>query len=114
MLTVERAEQLVKYLNEDQERATELMNMPADEAVVKINADGYDFTVEEIVAFGQELQSVMKAANEDGELDADALDNVSGGLVISGTVAAALIGGGITMFCAGVTFGYQVARDRGW
>lgn len=107
MLTNERAEILSKYLIADKERAAKLLNMPADEAAAVINADGNDFTIEEIVEFGKQLQAY---ASQDGELDAEALDNVAGGIVISGAVLAA----GVALFTAGVTFGYTVARDRGW
>lgn len=110
VLTNERAEMLANYLTADVNKAKELVDLPVEDAVKAINADGYDFTVDELKDFGEILQSVAGNANADGEIDAEALDNVAGGVVIS----AAVLGAGVTLFCAGVTAGYKVARDRGW
>ncbi len=114
VLTSERAEKLANYFVADANKAKELMDLPADEALKVINADGFDFTVEELRDFSEELKRIAEMANSDGELSVDTLDNVAGGVVVSGAVAAALIGAGVAMFTAGVTFGYKVARDRGW
>lgn len=114
MLTNERAELLAKYLTDDKERAKALLELTPEDAAAKINADGFDFSVEEVKEFGVQLQTISQAMNADGELNIEDLDNVAGGLVVSTGVACALIGAGVTMFTAGVTFGYQVARDRGW
>lgn len=113
-LTAERAEVLANYLVADNERARTLLALSPDEAVLAINKDGYDFQTEELLDFGDQLQLIAGASGENGELDVDALSNVTGGVVVSGAVAAALIGAGVTMFTAGVTFGYKVARERGW
>lgn len=110
VLTNERAEMLANYLTADVSKAKELVDLPVEDAVKAINADGYDFKVDELKDFGEILQSVAGNANADGEIDAEALDNVAGGVVVS----AAVLGAGVTLFCAGVTFGYKVARDRGW
>ena len=109
-LTNERSEKLATFLTADIDRAKTLLELTPEEAVEKINADGYDFTSEEIKEFGVQLQQVATLQNEDGELSEDALSEVAGGVVISAAVLAA----GVTLFTAGVTFGYKVARDRGW
>ena len=103
VLTNERAEMLANYLTADVNKAKELVDLPVEDAVKAINADGYDFTVDELKDFGEILQSVAGNANADGEIDAEALDNVAGGVVIS----AAVLGAGVTLFCAGVTAGYK-------
>lgn len=114
VLTNERAEKLANYLTADVNKAKELVDLPVEDAVKAINADGYDFTVEELKEFGAELQKIAENMDSNGELSADALEDVAGGLVVTGAVAAALITAGTTMFLAGVTGGYKVARDRGW
>lgn len=78
VMTNERTELLAAYLMENETRAISLMEMEATEAVKLINADGYDFTAEELVEFGKKL--VEFPVGKDGELDAEALENVSGGV----------------------------------
>ena len=110
VLTNERSEKLSEYLTTDIERAKILINLTPGEAAAKINADGFDFTVDEIMEFGEQLQKVAASQSEEGELSEEALSEVAGGIVISAAVLAA----GVALFTAGVTFGYTVARDRGW
>ena len=111
MLTNERAERLANFLTSDTVRAAKLLDMDADEATAIINAAGNDFSIEEVMDFGKQLQVfASQKQSENGELDAEALDGVAGGVV----VAACIVGAGVTLFTAGVTFGYKVARDRGW
>ena len=110
ILTNERSEKLSAYLTADIERAKSLINLSPEEAVAKINADGYDFSVDEIMEFGEQLQKVAASQSDDGELSEEALSAVAGGVVIAAGVLAA----GVALFTAGVTFGYKVARDRGW
>lgn len=114
VLTNERAEMLANYLTADVNKAKELVDLPVEDAVKAINADGFDFTVDELKEFGTQLQKIAEKMNSNGELSADVLEDVAGGLVVSGAVAAALITSGTTLFLAGVTGGYKVARDRGW
>ena len=109
-LTNERAEMLVNYLTSDMERANKLVEMSVEDATSAINADGYDFTNDELKDFGELVQNVASVANEDGEIDAESLENVSGGFVVE----AAVLTAGVTLFLAGVSGGYKVARDRGW
>lgn len=90
MLTQERADIISQYLADDQERAKALVALEPAEALVQINAAGYDFTVEELVEYCEAL----KLAVADGELNADDLDNVSGGAVVSvGIMIACGVGG---------------------
>ena len=109
-LTNERAEMLVNYLTSDMERANKLVEMSVEDATNAINADGYDFTNDELKGFGEIVQNAASMANEDGEIDAESLENVSGGFVVE----AAVLTAGVTLFLAGVSGGYKVARDRGW
>lgn len=113
-LTTERAEILAKYLLSNEERAKQLVNTPVDEAVKEINADGFDFTVDELKEFGESMKTIAEKAENKDELSMESLEDVSGGLVVSGAVAAALIGAAVTLFTTGVSHGYKVARERGW
>ena len=93
-LTLERTELLGKYLQEDVERAKKLLGLTPDEAVKAINADGYDFSIDELVEFGSKLQDAAKAQSENGELSESSLEDVAGGIgVIAGTLIA--LGAGI-------------------
>lgn len=75
-LTDERGKELMEYFEADPAKAQELLELPAEEALAKINADGHDFTQEELEAF----DSILCAAPEmGGELDANDLDAVAGG-----------------------------------
>lgn len=76
-LTDERAEMIANYLTEDDGRATQLFELFPAEVQKKINADGYDFTLEEIQEFGSKLQIV--AASRNGELSESSLTDVTGG-----------------------------------
>ena len=78
VLTQERAETLVEFLNSDDERATKLLVLDAEVALEQINASGNDFTLEELQEFDQALET---AVTQGGELDAEALDDVSGGVL---------------------------------
>ncbi len=89
-LSNERAEKLAQYLTEKKEAGYDLLDLAADEAVAKINADGYDFTVNELHEFAEMLE---KSASGNGdELDENSLDNVSGGVAVAAAVAAFAIG----------------------
>ncbi len=108
-MTQERIEKLTSYLTSDVENAKVLVDLDVEEALKKINADGNDFTLDELKEYAEQMKAVA-ASQSEGELSADALDNVAGGVVIS----AAVLSAGVALFGAGVTFGYKVARDRGW
>ncbi len=76
MLTDERGQELMEYFEADPARAQELLDLSVEDALVKMNADGHDFTQEELEAF----DSILCAAPEmDGELDVDDLEAVAGG-----------------------------------
>lgn len=89
MLTDERVQKLTDYLSSDPERMEKLFETDVETAQKKINADGYDFTVEELKEFAEAVVTVNeKTKNEqNGELDAEALDDVSGGVLTVGTVS---------------------------
>lgn len=103
VLTNERAEVLGKYLTENKERAVALLELSPEEAAAKINAEGHDFTVDEVREFGEQLQ---KAAANSGELDAASLEQVSGGLV----AAAA----GVYLTCVGIGVTLGIAAGSNW
>lgn len=106
MLTNERAELIAKYLTADKERAQALLELSPEEAAAKINADGHDFTADEIQEFGKNLQAVVQS----DELDENALEDVSGGVVIS----AAAAGVYLTCVSIGVTLGIAAGSNWKW
>ena len=110
-MNAERVELLSAFLVEDKERAYRLLEMEAEEATAEINANGYDFTVEEIQEYGKKLVSVM---NREGELTEESLENVAGGFAIE----AAILAAGVTLFVAGlsasVAIGVAIANKKGW
>ncbi|MCL1917597.1 MAG: hypothetical protein FWG14_04695 [Peptococcaceae bacterium] len=97
MLTQERAEKLSGVLTADEERAKTFLELDPTEALSQINALGNDFTLDEIEEFGQ----MVRDLNAQGELDADALDNVAGG--VWPAIAAGIA------FCA---FCYKAGYDK--
>lgn len=109
MLTNERAELIAKYLTDNQERAKALLELSAEEAAAKINADGFDFSVDEIREFGQQLQMIADAQSKNGELNAEDLENVAGGAFITLTAA-----GLFTVFCTCCGAGWMMAERHGW
>ncbi len=76
MLTEERAKVLVDCFNEN---GDELVEMSPEDALEKINADGHDFTLDELSEFAQ---AVGNLDSDDEELDAEKLDDVTGGFVM--------------------------------
>ena len=97
MLTQERADVLTNYLTADAERGQALLDMEPAEAMERINADGYDFNLEEI----NEYARALKMAQAGGELNAEELDDVAGGF---GVLAA----GGCIL--GGAVVGYVVTK----
>ena len=98
VLTNERAEMLAKYLTDNKDKALDILEMDAGDAVAKINADGYDFTVEELNEFASALEN--NASN--GELDEGALDDVAGGVLLTPCIAVAV--------AAAAAIGYSAAK----
>ena len=76
MLTEERKNILIGILEEDTQRAKELMELEPEEALAEINKIGYDFTLEDLQEFGE----MMKQSSE---MDFEALDEVAGGGIIT-------------------------------
>jgi len=76
MLTQERANMITDFINSDEDRAVKLMELAPAEAVKQMNTFGKDFTVEEIVEYGELARAQGFGA---GEIDAAELDNVAGG-----------------------------------
>lgn len=74
-LTEERGKKLMDYFEADPARAQELLELPVEEALAKLNADGNDFTKEELEAF----DAALTYEPEKGELKAEELDAVAGG-----------------------------------
>ncbi len=85
MMNDERVQKLTDYLSSDTERMLKLFDLEAEEAVAQINAEGYDFTVEELKSFAEAMESVSN--KNEGELDADDLENVAGGVLTCATVS---------------------------
>ncbi|MDE6035153.1 MAG: hypothetical protein K2G36_04505 [Ruminococcus sp.] len=77
-MTNERMQELVDFLSSDPDRMTELFQMDAEMACEEINAEGYDFTAEELREFGQAISTAVVRSNS-GELSEDDLEQVSGG-----------------------------------
>lgn len=109
MLTNERAEQIAKYLTDDTVRGRVLLDLSAEEAMARINADGNDFTLEEIREFGKQLQLIADANNREGELSAEELDDIAGGAFITLTAA-----GMATVFATCCAAGWAMAERHGW
>lgn len=78
-LTKERTEMIANYLTADKDRAVELLKLSPEEALEKINEDGNSFTADEISEFGKELADIVTKMSNGEELDADTLEQVSGG-----------------------------------
>lgn len=78
-LTVERAKALSDYLVSDNERAKRLVELSADEAVKHINADGHDYTIEELKEFGEVANKAAEVLTENDEMSEEQLGEVSGG-----------------------------------
>ncbi|MCL1916904.1 MAG: hypothetical protein FWG14_01105 [Peptococcaceae bacterium] len=79
MLSQERADVLTRILSADEARAKTLLSLELNEAVKQINALGNDFTVDELEEYG----NAVNASSMQGELGADDLDDVAGGISFS-------------------------------
>lgn len=91
-ITNEKAELLANYLTADKDRAVELLKLTPEEAMAKINADGNNFTVDEIGEFGAALADISAKMNSGEELDTDALAQVAGGGPVGTIAAGAAVG----------------------
>lgn len=88
-LTAERANKLSAFLQADPARAESLAALDPSEAVVQINANGFDFTEAELNEYGDAVRTAAAKAN--GELDVDALDDVAGGSVVVTLLITAVV-----------------------
>lgn len=89
-LTEEKIELFAQYITADKERAEKLFELSPEEVVEAVARDGIELTIEEVVEFGEKLKAV---AVNGGELDANALDDVAGGVVITTSTAALALAG---------------------
>ena len=105
MLIKERADLLAAYLDADIENAKKLLELSAEDAADKINANGYDFSVEEVAEFGAQLQKAIEATQK-GELSEDALNDVAGGFVFEGVMISCVV--------LGFKIGSSLAKTWGW
>lgn len=111
MLSEKKAEILSNFLVEDKPRAYRLLNLEPEEALREMNACGLDVTIDDVKEFGEQLIAFV---NSNDELSEDALQAVSGGLIVTAGVLAA----GVALFGAGlsasVAIGIAVANHKGW
>ena len=107
MLTQERADILTKYLSADADKAEKLLGMEPEKALEEINAAGFDFTMDELNEYCAAFKAAVAVQGE-GELNADALDNVAGGIVLTGAMVAGLVG----CFVGGAAIG--IAAGAKW
>ena len=63
---------------ENEELVKKIVTLQPEEAQKVLAENGYEFSVEEVVEKGNELNEFIKKINS-GEITEDALDNVSGG-----------------------------------
>lgn len=75
MLTEERGKELMEYFEADPERAQKLLDLPVEEARIKMSEDGHEFTQEELETF----DAVLTHSLEGDELEVEDLDAVAGG-----------------------------------
>lgn len=100
-MTKERAEILTQYLTSDPDRAKDLLALKAQEALQRINAEGYDFTIDEL----NEYCKAFKAAVTEGELNESELETVAGGLVLTTGMVIGLVGCFAGGTAIGIAFG---------
>lgn len=79
-MTLERKTLLSNYFSEDVERTSVITQMNPEDACAAINADGYDFTPNELREFASDLVRVCCGGGDD-ELTEEQLGNVSGGAI---------------------------------
>ncbi len=102
-MTQERIEKIAEVLNENESRAKKLIEMDPVAAAEQLKAEGYDFTSDELIEFGE---FIAKVKEETGELDVENLENVAGGVVVAGAVVAA----GVKIFLAGAAGGWIISK----
>ncbi len=96
-MTSERLEEMANILIKDQNVARELLTKSPEEALAWFKAQGFDCTMDDVMAFAEKI-NVLIAAKENGELGEADLENVAGGG--SGWIFAAGVIVGVAMCCA--------------
>lgn len=101
-LTENKAKTISEYLLADKERGAHLLELSPENATAEMNTAGCDITAEDLIEFGDAMAQVA----DKEELDANDLENVSGGMGIIATYAIA----------CGIAFaaGYAVKRLEKW
>ena len=112
MLTEARAEILTNYLCGDADRAKSVFDLDPKDALEKINAEGMDFTIEELEEYCASFKTYVSQQAGDGELSADTLDDVAGGVVITAAICVKVGLGLLGCFGAGAAIG--VAAGAKW
>ena len=77
-MSEERANQIVEAINAYDDTA-KLFAMSPEEAVEALNANGGDFTIDEVNETAEGLKMAVKISGADGEFDEEMLEQVSGG-----------------------------------
>lgn len=97
-MTDARSIAIADALTADRDAVQKLLAMNPEEAVEEFRKQGYDFTVEELSEFHNELREVSERLGASGELNEEVLSGVSGGcgrcFVLGALVAGAAILGG--------------------
>lgn len=115
MLTQDKANLITEYLSKDIEYTKTLLDMEPEVVLAKLQAAGIDCELDELVEYGKALNSAV-AMNQKSELDADDLEQVSGGVVITAGLILGLAG----CLAAGAAVGgtavhvTYVAVKKGW
>lgn len=101
-MTEARFNQIAYAVAADQSDIKRILQLDIEDAVKEFQTKGYDFTKEELCEFGAQLTKLIEA-NQSGELDENALNEVAGGCgycaAVGAVVGAALgLGGTILLF----------------
>lgn len=81
----ERIKAIAEALESNEGLRKAVLAMEPAEAAEALKKEGYDFTADELIEFGK----LVSEATASGELDADSLDDVSGGVVTVATLLGA-------------------------
>lgn len=81
-MTDEKRKQFAEVVLKDEETAKKYLSMDPTEVAAAVSKDGMNFTADEIVELGSELAALAEKSKS-GELNEDALDNVSGGFLFT-------------------------------
>lgn len=87
-MTIERMEEISRVLMDHESEIPALMAMEPSDAAEKLTDMGCACTAEELIAYSTALNNVKM----DCELDENALDNVSGGAIVSTFLAGVCVG----------------------